>query len=154
MAEIPLKIQNFLSGTRYAVAGVSRDPKQPANAVFRKMSALGYDVYPVNPKAGEVEGVHCFPDLASVPGTLDGVIVATPPSAALDVVRECAAKGVKNVWFHRSFGAGSVSDDAVRECEARGMSAIVGGCPLMYCAPVDGGHACMRWWLKLNGRVP
>jgi hypothetical protein len=29
-----------------------------------------------------------------------------------------------------------------------------GGCPLMYCAPVDFGHRCMRWWLRRQGCVP
>jgi hypothetical protein len=24
----------------------------------------------------------------------------------------------------------------------------------MYCAPVDFGHRCMRWWLRRQGRVP
>jgi hypothetical protein len=24
----------------------------------------------------------------------------------------------------------------------------------MYCAPVDFGHRCMRWWLRWQGRVP
>jgi hypothetical protein len=42
----------------------------------------------------------------------------------------------------------------VRECEARGIHCIVGGCPLMFCDPVDFGHKCMRWWLQRRGRVP
>ena len=67
---------------------------------------------------------------------------------------QSAGRGVKQVWFHRSFGGGSVSDAAVRECEARGISCLVGGCPLMYCEPVDPFHRCMRWWLRLGRRVP
>jgi hypothetical protein len=34
------------------------------------------------------------------------------------------------------------------------MECIVGGCPLMFCDPVDVGHRCMRWWLQRQGRVP
>jgi hypothetical protein len=37
---------------------------------------------------------------------------------------------------------------------ARGIDCIVGGCPLMYYAPIDCGHRCIRWWLRLFGRVP
>jgi hypothetical protein len=34
------------------------------------------------------------------------------------------------------------------------MECIIGGCPLMFCDPVDVGHKCLRWWLQLQGRVP
>ena len=154
MAGIPEAVADFLRGKRFAVAGVSRQSGQAANAVFRRLKQSGYDVFPVNPKAAEVEGTRCYPDVGSVPGPLDGVVLATAPGVSAEVVRQCADHGVRRVWFHRSFGTGSVSDEAVRECEARAISAIVGGCPLMFCDPVDGGHRCMRWWLQWRGRVP
>ena len=154
MPKIPTTVAAFLAGKRFAVAGVSRQPQQAANAIFRKLRDSGFEVLPINPNAAEVEGVRCYPDLASIQGDLDGVVIATPPAAALNIVRQCGEKGVRQVWFHRSFGTGSVSSEAVRECKARGIEAIVGGCPLMYCEPVDGGHRCIRWWLRLFGRVP
>lgn len=154
MAKLPKRVADFLSGQRYAVAGVSRGPNATANAVYRKLLGAGYDVVPVNPAADEVEGVVCYRDLVSIPDALDGVVAVTPARAAVEIVRQCEAKGVKRVWFHRSFGEGSVSAEAVKDCKARGIDCIAGGCPLMYCAPVDFGHRCMRWWLRLQGRVP
>jgi predicted CoA-binding protein len=154
MRRVPDAVAEFLSGKRFAVAGVSRDPAQPANAVYRKLRDAGYEVFSVNPNAPETEGAKTYPDLASVPGSIDGVVVATHPDVSLAVVRQCAELGVRRVWFHRSFGAGSVSEEAVQECKTRGVECIVGGCPLMYCAPVDLGHRCMRWWLRWQGRVP
>jgi hypothetical protein len=154
MVKAPETVAAFLRGQRFAVAGVSRHPDQAANAIFRRLTQAGYEVFPVNPSATTVEGVTCYPDLAAVPGPLDGVVVATAPGVAVDVVRECAARKVPRVWFHRSFGEGSVSGEAVRECEARGLTPIVGGCPLMFCEPVDLAHKCMRWWLQRSGRVP
>lgn len=136
------------------MAGVSRQSAQAANAVFRKLRSSGYEVFPINPKASEVEGVKCYPDLAAVPGQLDGVVIATSPDGGVQVVRQCSDHGVRRVWFHRSFGCGSVSDEAVRECRAKSIDCIVGGCPLMFCEPVDFGHKCMRWWLQRQGRVP
>lgn len=150
----PPGVATFLAGRRLAVAGVSREPGQAANAIFRKLVAGGYDVYPVNPRAREVEGRPCFPDLAALPEAVDGVVVATPPAAAAAVVRSAAETGVPRVWLHRSLGTGSVSDAAVREAEARGIDCLVGGCPLMYCAPVDPFHRCLRWWLGRRGRLP
>lgn len=151
---IPPSVAEFLTHRSFAVAGVSRDPRQPANAIFRRLLASGYEVVPVNPRAAQVEGVRCYPDLGAVPGPLDGVVVASPPEASLDLVRQAANHGVSRIWFHRSVGDGSVTPEAVRECEVQGLSCIVGGCPLMYCEPVDPFHRCMRWVLGWAGRVP
>lgn len=154
MAKVPDPIAEFLRGKRFAVAGVSRQAGEAANAVYRKLRDSGYEVFPVNPNAAEAEGARCYPDLGSIPGPIDGVLVATHPSVSVELVRQCGERGVGQVWFHRSFGQGSVSKDAVLECKARGIKCIVGGCPLMYCEPVDFGHRCMRWWLRLQGHAP
>ena len=154
MAKVPESVTGFLGGHRIAVAGVSRRPNQAANAIYRRLIAGGYDVVPINPQATDVEGVRCFPNLAALAFPVDGVVIATHPDVSVDIVRQCADAGVKRVWFHRSFGQGSVSEEAVRECEARGVECIVGGCPLMFAEPIDVGHRCMRWWLQRRGRVP
>lgn len=154
MTKTPESVAAFLRGRRMAVAGVSRQAGQAANAVFRKLKSAGYEVFPINPSTSEVEGVTCFSDIGSVPGQLDGVVVVTSPAVSAQVVRQCSDHGVRRVWLHRSFGNGSVSEEAVRACNARGIDCIVGGCPLMFCEPVDIGHKCMRWWLQRQGRVP
>ena len=154
MTTKPDSVARFLEEKRIAVAGVSRQSGQAANAVFKKLKSSGYDAVPVNPNTATIEGVQCYPDLVSIPGELRAVVIATHPGAAAAVVRQCKDRGVKHVWFHRSFGEGSVSPDAVRECERLGLETIVGGCPLMFGEPVDMGHRCMRWWLQRNGRVP
>jgi predicted CoA-binding protein len=154
MVNPPTAVAEFLRGRRFGVAGVSRGPGSAANPVFRKLRKAGYETFPINPNATEVEGVRCYADVGAVPGRLDGVVIATHPDVSAEIVRQCAEHGVRRVWFHRSFGRGSVSEAAVRECESRGIECIVGGCPLMYCEPVDFGHRCMRWWLGRSGRVP
>jgi predicted CoA-binding protein len=154
MIKTPESVATFLRGRRFAVAGVSRQPGQPANAILRKLRSAGYDVYPINPRATEVEGATCYSDVGAVPGQLDGVVIATAPDVSAQIVRQCSEHGVRQVWFHRSFGTGSVSEEAIRVCHDRGVQCIVGGCPLMFCAPVDVGHRCMRWFLQWQGRVP
>jgi predicted CoA-binding protein len=153
-AHAPAAIAEFLQSKRIAVAGVSRNPGQAANAIFQKLVRSGYTVVPLNPKASEVEGVRCYANVAALPEPVDGVVVATHPNDAAGIVGQCAARGIHRIWFHRSFGQGSVADAAVRECAAKGIEPIVGGCPLMFCEPVDMGHKCMRWWLQRRGRVP
>lgn len=146
--------REFLSHRRIAVAGVSRDPAQAANLIYRRLRAEGYDVVAVNPAADEVEGDRCYRRLAAVPGSIDVVVIATPPDAAADVVRECANLGVRRVWMHRSFGQGSVAPDAVELARSHGMSLLDGGCPMMFLEPVDLGHRCFRWILRHTGRLP
>jgi predicted CoA-binding protein len=154
MTSLRNAVTEFLAQKRIAVAGVSRDSDIPANAIYKKLREKGYEVYAVNPRALEVEGDPCFPDLKSVPAELQGVVVATPPEAAESVVEECAELGISRVWMHRSFGAGSVSAAAEGLCRDAGIAVIPGACPMMFLEPVDVGHRCFRWFLRVSGKLP
>lgn len=154
MISEPQSVAAFLEGKRIVVAGVSRSGASPANAIFRRLRDTGHEVIPVNPNAAEVEGQTCYPDVRSVPGPIHGVMVVTHPSVSTDVARAAVERGVKHIWFHRSFGSGSVSPEALHVCRASGVEPIEGGCPLMYCQPVDPGHRFFRWWLRLRHRIP
>ena len=154
MSDLREAVQDFLARKRLAVAGVSRDGNLPANLIFRKLRDAGYEVFPVNPNASEVEGVPCYRDLASVPAGLEGVVLAAPPGAAEGLVRECAQLGIPRVWMHRSLGEGSVSPEAVELCRREGIAVIPGACPMMFVEPVDFGHRCFRWVLGGLGKLP
>lgn len=154
MSPIPESVARFLGGRRFAVTGVSRRGDVAANAVLRKLCACGYQALPVNPNAESIDGARCFADLSSIDGALDGVVIATHPDVSASIVRQCKARGVERVWLHRSFGNGSVSEAAIDECRRLGIDCIVGGCPLMFCEPVDLAHKCMRRWLQCRGSVP
>jgi predicted CoA-binding protein len=154
MPSLQEAVRTFLSSRRIAIAGVSRDPKQPANLIYRKLKAAGNEIFPVNPNAETVEGDPCYPNLASVPGGLDAVVVVTRADAVLDIVRECKHLGIRRVWMHRSFGQGSVSDEAVRFCHENNILVIDGACPMMFCPPVDFAHRCMRTVLGWFGKMP
>lgn len=146
--------REFLACRRIAVAGFSRKKDQPANLILRKLRDTGHEVFAVNPTAAEIRGERCYPDLRSIPEGVEAVMVATHPDAASSVVEECAALGIRRVWMHRSFGQGSVSGEAVRRGRAAGLTVIDGACPMMFCRPVDPGHLCMRWVLRLAGKLP
>lgn len=154
MKPVPQPIAAFLSGKRFAVAGVSRSGREPSNAILERFRQCGYEAFPVNPASASIAGEPCYPDLRSVPAPLDGVMIATAPAASADVVRQCADLGIRHVWFHRSIGAGSVSPEALAQCSAHGIEPIVGGCPMLYCGKVDVFHKCMRWWFARSGKIP
>ena len=144
----------FLAQKRIAVAGVSRDTKQPANLIFRRLRDTGHEVFAVNPKAEEVEGVRAYARVTEIPAPVDGVVVVTPADAARDVAADCAAAGVPRVWLHRGVGPGSVSDDAVAFCREHGIEVIAGGCPNMFGATSDPGHKCLKVMLRMGGKLP
>jgi uncharacterized protein len=154
MTKLPTQVAQFLNKRCIAIAGVSRNSSQPANAIYRKLRDSGHQVFAVNPNATQVEGVPSYPDLRSVPESVEAVVIATHPNVSARLVRDCGELGIRHIWFHRSFGDGSVSEEAVRECERLKISCMVGGCPMMYCDPVDFGHRCMKWILKARRRVP
>ena len=144
----------FLAQHRIAVAGVSRDAKQPANLIYRRLRQTGHQVFAINPSAETVEGDPCYANVGAVPDGVDGVVIVTPSDQAVGIVEDCHAAHVPRVWLHRGIGVGSSSDEAVRLCHERGISVIPGGCPNMFGATSDGGHKCLRVMLTASGKVP
>ena len=147
---------NFLAHKRIAVVGVSRSPNGAANLIYRKLRASGHTVFAVNPNATTVEGDVSYPNLKAIGQQPDGVVIVTKPAATDQVVRECAELGIKNVWMHNGLHAlgSSVSPQAVAFCREHGMTAIPGGCPMMYCQDADLGHRVMRWFQDITGNLP
>jgi predicted CoA-binding protein len=145
----------FLSHRRVAVTGVSRTPgNHGSNVVYRRLRDRGYEVFAVNPNADEVEGDRAFPDLRSIPGGVEAVVIGTRPEHADETMLECVELGIRHVWMHRGPGAGSVSETATAYGRARGVTVIDGGCPCMFGPTADLGHKAMRIAFTLNGNVP
>jgi predicted CoA-binding protein len=151
------KVKDFLAQKRIAVAGVSRNnTRHPAgNLIYHRLKKGGHEVFPVNPHMQTFEGDRCYPNVQSIPGGIDGVVIITRPETTERIVRDCGDAGVRRVWMHQSLGKGSsVSSNAVDYCRQHDISVIAGACPMMYGQGVDFGHACMRWILGLTGGLP
>jgi predicted CoA-binding protein len=143
----------FLDNKRVAVTGVSRTPKtHGSNIIYKRLRDRGYQVFAVNPNAGEVEGDRAYPNLRSIPGGVDAVVIATRPEIADETMRECAELGIKHVWMHHGSGESSVSTTATNYGRKHEITVIDGGCPLMFGPTADFGHKCLR--LLLGKRVP
>jgi predicted CoA-binding protein len=152
-----MKVQDFLAQKRIAVAGVSRDKSRHpvGNVVYDRLKNSGHEVFALNPNLESFEGDRCFPDLQSIPGGVDAIVIATRPQVTEQIVRSCAAAGVRRVWMHQSTAKGSsVSAEAVEYCRQHDIGVIAGACPMMFGPGVDFGHACMRVFLKLTGGLP
>jgi predicted CoA-binding protein len=151
------KVDDFLAQKRIAVAGVSRDHGQhPAgHLIYQRLKRTGHDVFAVNPNMQSFEGDPCYPDVRSIPGGVDGVVIVTRPEVTERVVRDCGDAGIRRVWMHQSMGKGSsVSPAAVEYCRQHDIRVIAGACPMMYGPGADLGHTCMRWILGATGGLP
>jgi uncharacterized protein len=147
---------DFLACRRIAVTGVSA--KNPAghgaNAVYERLREHGCQVFAVNPNAETVAGDHAYPDLKSIAGGVEAVVIGTSPEHAMATIQECADLGIHKVWMHRSIDSGSVSPAAVAYGRERGMTVIAGGCPLMFDPVADGAHKGLKFFCTLTGAVP
>ena len=145
----------FLAKKRIAVTGVSRTSSgHGSNAVYQRLRDRGYEVFAINPNADQVEGDRCYPDLKSVPGGVEAVVIGTRPAIAEDTMRECAELGIEHVWMHRGPGPGSVSAAATEFGRRHGITVIDGGCPCMFNPTADFGHKAMRVMFTMTGKVP
>jgi predicted CoA-binding protein len=154
---LPQRWTTFLAQKRIAVVGVSRNNNDhPAgNLVYCRLKGTGHEVIPVTPHMQTFDGDRCYPNLQSIPSSIDGVVIVTRPETTERIVRDCSDAGVPRVWMHQSMAKGSsVSPDAVEYCHQHGISVIAGACPMMFGPGVDFGHTCMRWMMKFNGGLP
>lgn len=117
------RIQAFLGSGPFAVVGASADRAKYGNKVLRCYQQHRKEVYPVNPRAAEVEGLRAYPSLAALPRPVQAISVITPPAVTEQVVREAHAAGVRHVWMQ----PGAESLEAVRTAEGLGLSVIAGG---------------------------
>ncbi len=153
----PKQVEEFLAQKRIAVAGVSRQNSShpAANLIYRRLKATGHEVFAVNPNLQSFEGDRCYPDVGSIPGGVDGVVIITRPATTEQIVHDCGTARVPRVWMHQSpTGGSSVSPAAVEYCREHDISVIAGACPMMFGPGVDFGHACLRWVMSVTGKLP
>jgi acyl-CoA synthetase (NDP forming) len=92
-------ISFFFKAKSVAVIGASRNLLKPGGRVLSNLKHLGFrgKVYPVNPNAGEILGYKCYPSVRAIPDKVDLAVIAVPSKNAIEVVKECAEKGVKGI---------------------------------------------------------
>jgi predicted CoA-binding protein len=105
-----------------AILGASADRAKFGNKSIRAHLAQGYDVYPVNPMGGEIEGLAVYARLSDIPvERLDRVSVYLPPAILLGVLDEVAEVGCDEFFLN----PGSESPEVVGRCESLGIQPIV-----------------------------
>lgn len=89
--------EQFFSPKSVAVIGASREPEKLGSQILSNILSGQYPgkVYPVNPKATEISGLKCYPDVSSIPDIPDLAIVVIPAKIVCSVIEECGKKGTK-----------------------------------------------------------
>jgi predicted CoA-binding protein len=124
-------IRELLAGRpRIALVGASANPGRPAFGVMESLLAIGYDVVPVNPGAGEVQGLTCYP-------TVEAAVRATGPIALVDVfrrasaceetARDAVAAGASCLWLQ----LGIANEAAGRIAHEAGLGVVMDRCTLI-----------------------
>lgn len=104
-----------------AVIGASVNRRKFGNKAVRAFRNAGYEVYPINLKEGEIEGLRAYRSLDDLPvDRLDSVTIYVPPEAVLGVLDQVARKGPGEVWLN----PGTASREVVARAEALGLHVI------------------------------
>lgn len=101
-----------------AVVGASQDATKIGGRPVALLRRFGFPgaVYPVNPRAAEVQGLPAFPSVAALPAAPDLAIVAVAAEGAAEALEACAARGTKAaVVFSSGFAELGAAGEAAQE---------------------------------------
>ena len=121
----------------FAMVGASPSPGRPSHGVMGVLQRHGYEVIPVNPRATEVRGLTCYPNLASVPGPVEVVDIFRNSEAAGAHVDEAIAIGAKAVWMQ----LGVIDEAAAERARAAGLEVVMDRCPAIELSRRDAEQA-------------
>lgn len=104
-----------------AVVGASRDRRKFGNKAVRAFLHRGYDVVPINPERGVIEGIPAYASVLEVPRSIDMATVYLQPAIGERVIDEIARKGIEEVWLN----PGADSARVVAQARALGLNPIL-----------------------------
>ncbi|MET9069550.1 bifunctional acetate--CoA ligase family protein/GNAT family N-acetyltransferase [Streptosporangium sandarakinum] len=129
-------IKRLLSPGSVAVVGAGREPGGVGQTVLRNLLAADFTgpVYPVHREARAVAGVRAYPSVTAIDGEVDLAVLAVPAEGVIEVVKECAEKGVRGLIVVSS-GFGETGpegrarqDELVRIARAYGLRVVGPNC--------------------------
>jgi len=127
MASLAEIKRSFLSATRFAVVGASKDQSKFGTRVLKWYQARAFDVTPVHPKEGELEGVKTVNALSELPGPFDetSVSIITPPKVTLGILESAKELGIRALWLQ----PGAEDEAVIDYVNSSGLSdrVILGG---------------------------
>jgi acyl-CoA synthetase (NDP forming) len=129
-------LEKLLRPSSIAVIGASDEPTKVSGRPIAYLKRYGYDgqIYPVNPRRDEVQGLKCYPSIGAVPGSVDVAIVAIPATAVIQTLNHCADAGVAScIIFSSGFSelgeeGGAVQREITNIARRSGMRVLGPNC--------------------------
>ena len=115
-----------LAPASVAVIGASRRRGSVGRVILRNLITAGFPgpVYPVNPHAGELDGVPCVPSAAELPEHVDLAVITVPAAAVLGVAGDCGRRGVKGLVVVAAGLSGPARAELLEICRRHGMRMV------------------------------
>jgi acyl-CoA synthetase (NDP forming) len=86
----------FFEPRTVALVGASGNPARPGYHLFQNLKiSFGDSFYPVNPRAGRIDGVLCHRSVLDIPAEIDLAVIFVPAREVPRVLEECARKGIR-----------------------------------------------------------
>ncbi len=107
-----------------ALLGASAKPHSVGGVVARNLHGAGFagPIYLVNPRASEIDGVKCYPNVAALPTAPDLAVIATPPDTVPGLVGELGARGARGIVVLTA-GFGELGSETGKALEQRTLEA-------------------------------
>jgi len=109
-----------------AIIGASKDRNKYGNKCVRAYIQGGYEVYPVNPHANDIEGLRVYRKLSEVPAGLDRISIYLHPESTSNLLAELTAWPGTEVWFN----PGSADAETLERAEVLGLD-VRPGCSIV-----------------------
>jgi predicted CoA-binding protein len=107
----------FARFNRFAVLGLSRNPKSFSRNACVFLKAQGCDIYPVNPNTNDIDGQRCYGSIEYLPA-VQAALFFTNPRVSERLLPLCKEKGIVEVWFQQ----GSADDTVIKVAEGLGIT--------------------------------
>jgi uncharacterized protein len=120
-------IKEFMAQKRFAVIGATDNPQKYGNQIVKNLKKRGYEVYPINPKLKELEGLKCYESLAAIPVKVDVVDFVVPPAVTEEILKQCRELELDHIWLQ----PGSESEAAIAFCQENHLKVVQGVCVMM-----------------------
>ena len=120
-------IKDFMNQKRFAVVGATDNPQKYGNQIVKNLKSRGYEVYPVNPRLKDLEGLACYSSLADIPVKVDVVDFVVPPKATEEVLKQCKELGLSRIWLQ----PGSESETGITYCHENNLKVVHSVCVMM-----------------------
>lgn len=119
-----------------AVIGATNNPIKLGFQFVSYMKEQGYagEIYPINPKGGEILGLKIYPSLDLVENEVDLVLILAAADTVPQIIRECAQKGVRGVIITSAgFGESGtdgkkLEEEVIKIAQSRGIRIVGPNC--------------------------